>query len=141
MRRFRSIFKPSVHRPGGDNNPEPTGFASAETLTYRQAGMETYRITVSHVDLDGHPLDIGYADIFIVVREGDDMPGTTDWEVQINTPAPVDIALAPHDLALGIPDGTTIRGRAIVRHTDGHRHLFRGDSELAGFERSDPTAG
>lgn len=98
--------------------------------------MESYRIIASHVDLDGLPVDIGYADVFVVVREGDEKPGPTDWEAQFHTEHFVTVDLARHDLAFDVPDGTTLRGTAIVRFTDGHRHLFRGDDDLHGFERT-----
>ncbi len=98
--------------------------------------MESYRIIAHHVDLDGVPVETGYADVFVVVREGNDGPEPTDWEAQIRTEQRLSVSLARHDLALAIPDGTVLRGAAIVRFTDGHLHLFRGDADLAGFERA-----
>lgn len=100
--------------------------------------MESYRIIASHVDLDGLPINTGYADVFVVVREGADHPSPTDWEAQVHTEQYMPLAPARHDLAFSIPDGSVLRGAAIVRFTDGHRHLFRGDDDLAGFERSVP---
>lgn len=99
--------------------------------------MESYRIIAHHVDLDGIPVDVGYADVFVVVRDGADRPAPTDWEAQLHTPHFVSVAMARHDLAFAIPDGTFLRGAAIVRFTDGHRHLFRGDDDLDGFLRAD----
>ena len=97
--------------------------------------MESYRISVSRVDLDGVPIEFGYADVFVVVREGDDRPGPTDWEAQVHTDQVMRITPARHDLAFTVPDGTHLRGAAIVRFSDGRRHLFRGDADLDGFER------
>ena len=97
--------------------------------------MESYRIAVSRVDLDGMPVEMTYADVFVVVREGEDRPGPTDWEAQVHTDHHLSVRPARHDLAFTVPDGTTLRGAAIVRFSDGRRHLFRGDDELAGFER------
>lgn len=100
--------------------------------------MESYRIIANRVDIDGLPVEFGYADVFVVVRDGEDRPGPTDWEAQVHTDAPMRVAPARHDLAFTIADGTHLRGVAIVRFSDGRRHLFRGDAELEGFERSVP---
>jgi len=97
--------------------------------------VETYRILLSHVDLDGVPVEFDYADVFVVVRDGADAPSSTDWEAQLRTEQFQRITPARHDLALTAPDGTCMRGAAIVRFSDGHRHLFRGDAALEGFER------
>lgn len=100
--------------------------------------METYRIVLSRADLDGIPVAFEYGDVYVVVREGEDVPGPTDWEVQLRTDRFQRIEMARHDLALTAPDGTCVRGAAIVRFTDGHRHLFRGDDHLDGFVRDVP---
>ncbi len=98
--------------------------------------MESYRIIANHVDVDGLPVDARYADVFVVVREGNDGPGPNDWEAQIHTDDTLAIAMARHDLAFNVADGSVLRGAAIVRFSDGHRHLFRGDDDLDGFERT-----
>jgi hypothetical protein len=100
--------------------------------------VETYRILLSHVDIDGVPVEFDYGDVFVVVREGDDAPGPTDWEAQLRTDHYHRLGMARHELALTAADGTCLRGAAIVRFTDGHRHLFRGDDDLDGFERETP---
>ena len=97
--------------------------------------MESYRIIADHVDVDGMPVGSTYTDVFVVVREGEETPGPTDWEAQIRTPDRVPISRGRHDLAFRIPDGTVLRGRAFVRFSDGRRHLFRGDGDLDGFQR------
>lgn len=101
--------------------------------------METYRILLHHVDVDGIPVEFDYADVFVVVREGRTEPAPTDWEAQLRTDQFHRLAMARHELALTAVDGTCLRGAAIVRFTDGHRHLFRGDDTLSGFERHDPS--
>ncbi len=98
--------------------------------------MESYRIIAQSVDLDGVPVTAGYADVFVVIREGNEAPAPTDWEAQVHTEQRLSVAMARHDLAFSIPDGTVLRGAAIVRFSDGFRHLFRGDDHLVGFERS-----
>lgn len=102
--------------------------------------MESYRILLSHVDIDGVPVTFDYGDVFVVVREGDDGPGPSDWEAQLRTGQYHRIRMARHELALTAPDGTCLRGAAIVRFSDGHRHLFRGDADLQGFLRHDRGA-
>lgn len=100
--------------------------------------MRSYRILATDVDLDGLPLRAEYADVFVVLRDGSDEVAPTDWECTLRTDQFETVAPARHDLALSIADGTTIRGAAIVRFSDGHRHLFRGDSLLEGFD-PEPT--
>lgn len=99
--------------------------------------MESYRIIASHADVDGVPVAFSYADVFVVLRDGGSAPAATDWEAQIHTDRVVPITQARHDLAFEIPDGTCLRGPAIVRFSDGRRHLFRGDGDLDGFVRED----
>ena len=102
--------------------------------------MQSYRIVISHADIDGVPVEFDYADVFVVVREGSSEPGPTDWEAQLRTDQYHRLAQARHDLALTAADGSCMRGAAIVRFSDGHRHLFRGDDDLDGFEPHDPAA-
>jgi hypothetical protein len=100
--------------------------------------VESYRILLSKADVNGIPVEFDYADVFVVVRDGNDAPGPNDWEAQLRTEQFHRLPLARHELALTAPDGTCLRGAAVVRFSDGHRHLFRGDDELAGFERHQP---
>lgn len=100
--------------------------------------MQSYRILISRADIDGVPVEFDYADVFVVVREGATEPGPNDWEAQLRTDHFHRLALARHELALTAPDGSCLRGAAVVRFSDGHRHLFRGDDELSGFEAHDP---
>lgn len=102
--------------------------------------VRSYRIVAGRLDLNGVPVSIRQASVFVVIREGDAGPGPTDWEVHATTDAPEAIEMARHDLAMHIVDGTTLRGPAIVRFTDGRRHLFRGDGNLDGFEVDEQPA-
>lgn len=98
--------------------------------------METHRILLSHVDIDGVPVDFDYGDVYVVLREpGQVRPAPTDWEAQLRTSQFETVTSSRHELALTSPDGVTVRGAAIVRFSDGHRHLFRGDDDLSGFVR------
>ncbi len=104
----------------------------------RSAAVETHRILLHHVDVDGLPVEFDYADVYVVVREGRTAPAPTDWEAQVRTNQFERISPGRHDLALTSPDGACLRGSAFVRFSDGHRHLFRGDDDLDGFERDQP---
>lgn len=105
-------------------------------MPYGRLVVESYRILLSHVDVDGLPVEFHYGDVFVVVRDGEEAPAPTDWEAQLRTTQFHPITSARHELAMTVPDGTCLRGRAIVRFSDGHRHLFRGDEHLDGFVRT-----
>lgn len=77
--------------------------------------------------------DLAYADLFVVVREGESGPGPNDWEVTVQTVTDRHLTPGEHDLRLESLDGTMLTGRALLRFSDGTRHLFRGDGELRGF--------
>jgi hypothetical protein len=95
--------------------------------------MQSHRVLVASVELDGRPVPTNYADVFVVVRDGEAGPGPSDWEVNLQTEDRWPIPPGRYELAMAIPDGATYRGDAYVRFTDGTRHLLRGDSDLVGF--------
>ncbi|HEX6570358.1 MAG TPA: hypothetical protein VF015_14405 [Acidimicrobiales bacterium] len=76
---------------------------------------------------------ITYADVFVVVREGESGPGPNDWEVTLETCRDQHLRPGEHDLRLETLDGSRLSGRALLRFSDGTRHLFRGDGRLTGF--------
>ena len=78
-------------------------------------------------------LDVAYADIFVVVRDGETGPGPNDWEVTAQTRGGQRLVPGEHDLVVEALDGTTLSGRALLRFSDGRHHLFRGDGTLTGF--------
>ena len=87
---------------------------------------------------DGHrvrydPDAITYADVFVVVREGEPGPGPNDWEVTLQSCYERHLDPGEHDLHIEATDGSHLTGRALLRFSDGTRHLFRGDGELSGF--------
>jgi hypothetical protein len=82
-------------------------------------------------DLDADAL--AYADVFVVVREGESGPGPNDWEVTLQTAGDHHLVPGEHDLRIEAMDGTVLTGRALLRFSDGTRHLFRGDGRLTGF--------
>ena len=85
----------------------------------------------AETDLDADALT--YADVFVVVREGESGPGPNDWEVTLQTSADHHLVPGEHDLRIEAMDGTVLSGRALLRFSDGTRHLFRGDGRLTGY--------
>jgi hypothetical protein len=81
---------------------------------------------VARLLVDGDLVSLGYADVFVVVREGQRGPGPNDWEVTVRTPS-------AHPVELDALDGSRMSGRALLRFSDGRRHLFRGDGDLTGY--------
>jgi hypothetical protein len=76
---------------------------------------------------------ITYADVFVVVREGESGPGPNDWEVTLQTVGARHLRAGEHDLRLEATDGSVLSGRALLRFSNGRHHLFRGDGRLSGF--------
>jgi hypothetical protein len=91
---------------------------------------------VGRLLVDGDLLSLGYADVFVVVREGESGPGPNDWEVTVRTPSAHPLEPGLHVLELDALDGSRLSGRALLRFSDGRRHLFRGDGDLVGYGRS-----
>jgi hypothetical protein len=84
--------------------------------------------------INGQEIEASYADVFVVVRDGQPMPGPNDWEVTVKAANGVDLPAGEHLLHLESLDGTTLSGRALLRFSDGNRLLFRGDGHLAGYD-------
>jgi hypothetical protein len=89
---------------------------------------------VGRLLVDGDLLALGYADVFVVVREGETRPGPNDWEVTVRTPGTHRLEPGEHVLELEPLDGTSLSGRALLRFSDGRQHLFRGDGDLVGYQ-------
>ena len=98
--------------------------------------MRSTRVLVGRMQVgDDHVAadDVSYADVFVVVRDGESAPGPNDWEVTLQTSSDHRLAPGEHELRLDALDGSRLEGRALLRFSDGIRHLFRGDGHLAGF--------
>lgn len=91
---------------------------------------------VGRLRVDGDLVALGYADVFVVVREGATGPGPNDWEVTVRTPAAHRLEPGEHLLELDALDGSTLSGRALLRFSNGRQHLFRGDGDLVGYGRT-----
>ena len=94
--------------------------------------MRSWRVLLSEVSVDGVFVVVDYADIFVVVREGDAGPGSTDWEVTIRSSERMHLEPGRHDLHLQSVDGHVLEGAAVLRFSDWSQHHFRGDADLAG---------
>lgn len=95
--------------------------------------MQATRFAVERLSVDGVPVEASYADLYVVVREGESGPGPSDWEAQLHSAEPRTIPSGRHTLGFDIADGTHLHGEAIVRFSDGTRSLFRGNGVLHGF--------
>ena len=101
--------------------------------------VRSTRMMVERLQVGEDDLGVAYADVFVVVREGEPGPGPNDWEVTLRTCDPHRLEPGEHDLQLEAADGSHLSGRALLRYSDGSRHLFRGDGELSGYDDPDPT--
>jgi hypothetical protein len=95
--------------------------------------MRSTRLLVGRLTVGGDEVDVAYADVFVVVREGEAGPGATDWEVNMTSRGDHRIEPGEHDLVFETHEGSTLSGRALLRFSDGRRHLFRGGSTLVGY--------
>ena len=94
--------------------------------------MRSWKLAIGAAALDGERLDLERAELLVVVREGDDRPGPTDWELNVITVERRRVTPGIHAVRLDTAGGEELTGRAIVRFSDGHRHLLRGDDHLLG---------
>jgi hypothetical protein len=89
-------------------------------------------VVLRELAIDDVSVDVGYADLFLVVREGEPEPGPTDWEATVRTELRQHLPPGRHQLRAVTRDDLEVIGDAVLRFSDGHRHLFRGDGHLAG---------
>lgn len=97
--------------------------------------MRSWRHRVGVATVDGRSFSLVQGHLLVVLREGDDEPQPTDWEVTLVTDPPRRLPPGRHELALDTVDGTAVSGAAVVRFSDGSQHLLRGDGRLDGVER------
>jgi len=96
--------------------------------------MRSWRLLASSLAINEIDVEVAYADLFVVLREGDARPGPNDWEATVRTAEDQHILPGTYELRVETPDGLVLSGHAILRFTDGQRHLFRGDGELGGVD-------
>jgi len=96
--------------------------------------MRSWRILATSVTIDEVVFETSYADVFVVQREGEDRPGPNDWEVTLRSVDRQRLAPGTYALTLRTVEDHVLEGPAILRFSDGERHLFRGDGTLAGTD-------
>ena len=96
--------------------------------------MQSWRVAVHGVAIDDDDVATDFAELFVVVREGTDRPGPNDWEATVRTPVRMHLRPGRYQLQATTFDDVAVSGLALLRFTDGHRHLFRGDGQLAGAD-------
>lgn len=96
--------------------------------------MRSWRLQASSLAINETDVEVAYADLFVVLREGEERPGPNDWEATVRTPDRQRLRPGTYELRAGTPDGHVLSGHAMLRFSDGHRHLFRGDGELGGVD-------
>jgi len=96
--------------------------------------MRSWRVLAQSIAIDGVDVAVTYADVFVVIREGEDGPGPTDWEATVRTEARQHLQPGTYGFRAVAPDGHALEGQAMLRFSDGQRHLFRGDGPLVGAD-------
>ncbi len=96
--------------------------------------MRSWRLLLRGVAINEVDVVATYADVFVVLREGDDRPGPNDWEATVRTPDHQHFAPGTYELRGETPDDLDLSGHALLRFSDGHQHHFRGDGPLAGID-------
>ena len=96
--------------------------------------MRSWRLLLSEVAINEVAVSATYADIFIVLREGDALPGPNDWEATVRTPERQHVPPGTYELRGGTPDDVSLSGHAVLRFSNGLQHHFRGDGHLGGVE-------
>lgn len=108
----------------------PSGAGGVGTV----APMRSWRLLASVLAINEIEVAVEYADVFVVLREGDDVPGPNDWEATVRTTERNRLRPGTYELRFDTPDDRRLSGHAILRFSDGSQHLFRGDGHLGGVE-------
>jgi hypothetical protein len=96
--------------------------------------VRSWQLLVERFSVNGVEVGLTHGAVIVVLREGDDEPGPTDWEASVRSTERQQVAPGTYVLRVDVPDGSTLEGTAMLRFSDGHRHLFRGDGTLVGFD-------
>jgi len=96
--------------------------------------MRSWRLLAARLAINEVEVDVAYADVFVVLREGDERPGPNDWEATVQTAERHHLPPGTYELRVDTPDDHVLSGHAMLRFSDGHQHLFRGDGELDGID-------
>ena len=96
--------------------------------------VRSWRLLLSTVAINDVAVEVDYADVFVVLREGDPAPGPNDWEATLRTSTRQELRSGTYELSGTTPDDLSLSGHALLRFTDGHQHHFRGDGALGGID-------
>lgn len=96
--------------------------------------MRSWRLLAERLAINEVDVEVAYADVFVVLRDGDVRPGPNDWEATVRTSARQHLPPGTYELRVDTPDEHTLSGHAMLRFSDGHQHLFRGDGDLGGVD-------
>ena len=94
--------------------------------------MRSVRVLLEEASVGATALVLQQGHLHVVVREGDEVPRPSDWELLVVTDDVADVRPGAHVVSLRTVDGHHLRGRALVRFSDGRSHLLRGDGALDG---------
>ena len=98
--------------------------------------MKSWRLLLCDLAINDVPVEVTYADLFVVLREGDHRPGPNDWEAIVTTPDRRHVPPGRHHLHAHTPDGLVLAGPALLLFSDGHQHHLRGDGALVGVDEA-----
>lgn len=98
--------------------------------------MRSWRLLAERLAINEVDVEVAYADVFVVLREGDTRPGPNDWEATVRTSQLQHLRPGTYELRVHTPDEHTLSGHAMLRFSDGHQHLFRGDGDLGGVDEA-----
>ena len=96
--------------------------------------MQSWRLLLRDVAINEIDVEVSYADVFVVLREGDDEPGPNDWEATVRTPDHQHFPPGTYELRGESADHVRVSGHAVLRFSNGRQHHFRGDGRLGGVE-------
>jgi hypothetical protein len=96
--------------------------------------MRSWRLLLRDVAINEIDVEVSYADVFVVLREGDDEPGPNDWEATVRTPDHQHFEPGTYELRGASADEVSVSGHAVLRFSNGLQHHFRGDGRLGGVE-------
>lgn len=96
--------------------------------------MRSWRVLLSWVAINEVDVPVSYADVFVVLRDGDEQPGPNDWEATVRTADRQHFPPGTYELRGDTCDHVALSGHAVLRFSDGHHHHFRGDGHLGGVE-------
>src|SRR3546814_17062894 len=100
--------------------------------------MRSWRLLLQRVAINEVAVEVAYADVFVVLREGDERPGPNDWEATVHTSDRQHFPPGTYELSAETLDDISITGPAALRYSAGHHHPSRGDGARVGVHPAAP---